>query len=378
MNKIKVCHLTTAHNSNDIRIFQKECTYIAKNDLFDVYLVAKGKSRTENNVKVIGIDKEYNRYKRMLLFSKEIFKKALSLDCDIYHIHDPELLPYARKLKKKNKKVIFDSHENVSEQILIKDYIPYFFRKMISKIYKIYENFIVKKLDSVIFPCTINGLHPFENTSKKSIIVANYPIIDMLDIDINNIDNTDSMITFAYVGSLSENRGVTVLLEAFAKVNNKCRLILAGDFESNEYRKNLEDKGLLNNVDYRGFCNTDEVNMIYREAQVGISNLLNIGQYHKLDTFPTKVFEYMINSMAVIVSDYSFAKTMIDKYKFGVCVDPSSVDELVNAMIFFIENPHECISMGNKGKLLGNEKFNWQNESNKLIALYRSIIDITK
>ena len=53
----------------------------------------------------------------MLFTAKDIYKKALEIDADIYHFHDPELLPYGLKLKKKGKSVIFDSHENYSEQI---------------------------------------------------------------------------------------------------------------------------------------------------------------------------------------------------------------------------------------------------------------------
>lgn len=51
---IKVCHLTSAHDSDDVRIFQKECVSIAEDASFDVYLIAPGASREEKNVKVTG------------------------------------------------------------------------------------------------------------------------------------------------------------------------------------------------------------------------------------------------------------------------------------------------------------------------------------
>ena len=56
-----------------------------------------------------------SRMARMLLTTKRIYKKSLEQDADIYHLHDPELLPYALKLKRKSKCVIFDSHENILE-----------------------------------------------------------------------------------------------------------------------------------------------------------------------------------------------------------------------------------------------------------------------
>lgn len=37
---MKICHLTSAHNNNDTRIFYKECVSLAKK--YDVYIVARG------------------------------------------------------------------------------------------------------------------------------------------------------------------------------------------------------------------------------------------------------------------------------------------------------------------------------------------------
>ena len=85
-----------------------------------------------------------SRLKRILFFTKKIYKAALKLDSDIYHIHDPELLPTAAKLAKRGKIVIFDSHENVTGQIEEKTYIPKLFRKIIAKVYSVFEKNVLK------------------------------------------------------------------------------------------------------------------------------------------------------------------------------------------------------------------------------------------
>ena len=50
----KVCHVTSVHESDDLRIFDKECISLAKNKDMKVYLVARGESRIEQGVSVIG------------------------------------------------------------------------------------------------------------------------------------------------------------------------------------------------------------------------------------------------------------------------------------------------------------------------------------
>ncbi len=97
---MRICHMTSAHEYSDDRIFIKECTSLAENG-YETFLVSKGSSKIENGINVVGAgEMPQSRWKRMTGFTKEIYKLACKLDCEVYHFHDPELLPYGRKLKK--------------------------------------------------------------------------------------------------------------------------------------------------------------------------------------------------------------------------------------------------------------------------------------
>lgn len=177
---IKVCHMTSVHAPEDVRIFKKECVSLARAG-YDTYLVEQGETYDKNGVHIIGVGTQENsRFARMFKMTKRVYEAALKVDADIYHFHDPELLPYGLKLKKKGKKVIFDSHENTSQLILEKKYIPGFLRVGISKAYKSYEKKICKKLDVVIY-VTPNVRKQFKALNKNALFIANYPLL---------IDNT--------------------------------------------------------------------------------------------------------------------------------------------------------------------------------------------
>ena len=171
---VRVCHVTSVHPSNDGRIFRLECQSLAANG-YKVYLVAQGESREENGVQVVGIGKApENRVARMLMFARKAIEKSLELNCDIYHLHDPELLQFALLLKRKGKVVVFDSHENTLEQIEEKEWIPLLIRKPLSGLYIKYASYVFKKLDALV-SVTPHIVAQLKEINSNTWMITNYP-----------------------------------------------------------------------------------------------------------------------------------------------------------------------------------------------------------
>ena len=127
-----VLHITSVHQRFDIRIYRKQL-----NSLSQFYktslLVADGMGyQFINNIDIYDVGSSNSRIKRMFKTTDIIYRKALSIEADIYHLHDPELLPVALKLKKQGKIVIFDAHEDFPKQVLTKHYLNPIIAKLIS------------------------------------------------------------------------------------------------------------------------------------------------------------------------------------------------------------------------------------------------------
>lgn len=367
---IKVCHMTSVHDSQDVRILKKQCTSLAAAG-YDTFLVAKGQSYTESGVRVVGIGAVTGgRIKRMTQVTKRIYQTALSLDCDIYQIHDPELLPYAIKLKQKGKKVIFDSHENYVMQMQEKYYIPKIARKLISGFYERYQNYVLGRLDGVIFPCLKDGKDIFAEKCANSAIIGNQAKLEEFYAHYNeNVRKIER--SACHVGALTYSRGIRHLIEAANLAEAK--LILGGKLSPIPFAEEVANLPQFSNVEHRGFCSRDQVLDIYAESRIGVCTILNVGQYNQYDNFATKVYEFMSMGLPVILARSAYAEKVNAQYNFAILVDPANVEEIANAMAYLFAHPEIAKQMGANGRRAVKEECNWGVEEKKLLMLYEKI-----
>jgi glycosyltransferase involved in cell wall biosynthesis len=362
---MKVCHITSVHKSNDVRIFHKECISLAEND-FEVFLVVPNtESREQNGVKIIGVEvKESSRIKRFLKTSKMIYKKALEINADVYHFHDPELIRFGIKLLKKGKKVIYDVHEDVPRQILEKYWIPSFFRRLIASVFEKYENRAAKKMSYVITatPFIRDRFLKYNNNTND---IKNYPILQ----NYNKVEWSDKKNLICYIGGIFKIRGIEEILKSLD--NTQMGLSLAGLFSPPSLKKELENLKSWKKVIYHGFLGREEINNILSEAKIGIVTLHPTVNY--IDALPVKLFEYMSAGIPVIASNFPLWKEIIEGNNCGICVNPLDVNEISEAINYLTENEDIAREMGLNGRKAVEEKYNWATEEKKLMIIYKKI-----
>lgn len=370
---IKVCHMTSAHEPGDQRIFYKECKSLAKAG-DEVYLVQRGKSGEEAGVHIVGVGQPSGgRLSRMTTFARKVYEAALALDAELYHLHDPELLPYGLKLKKKGKKVIFDSHELYAVQMANKPYLPVLVSKCMAWCYRRYECFVFKRIDAVIYPCTFNGVLPYERVAKRVVLIDNVPKLDELYDQYRADVQRDKTSPMCYIGSMARSRCIKEIVLAAGKTG--IPLVMAGGFSTPEFQREIED--LLKqytNISWLGPVPHDKVASIMHDAYLGLCPEKNEGQYNTVDNLATKSYEYMSMGLPVIVADYLYSRKVMETYQYGICVDPDDVDSIAQAMQYLYNHSEEARQMGENGRRAVKETFNWGVEEKKLLALYDKIL----
>lgn len=366
----KIAHLTSAHTRTDTRIFLKECLSLVKKG--DVYLVvADGKGDSvEQGVKVLDVGKHRGRLDRFLRTGNKIYKRAVEINADVYHLHDPELIPMGLKLKKSGYKVIFDAHEDLPKQILGKPYLNKFCTYPISFIVKLYEWWACSEFDGIV-TATPYICKKFETINNRCVDINNYPILGELG---QEKDWALVESSCCYVGDLSSIRGAKTLIQSLSLTKDKTKLLFAGEIGEPGLIELLQGKEGWKKVEKLGMISRGEVKKLFEKSFAGIVTFYPLPNH--IDSQPNKMFEYMSAGLPVIGSFFPLWKEILEENHCGLCVDPTSATQIANAINYLENNKNVAKKMGENGQKAVWSKYNWAVEEQKLFDFYEKVLAI--
>lgn len=363
----RIAHLSTAHPRRDIRIFYKECRSLAANG-HDVHLcVGDGKGEEiSDNVSIHDIGASHGRFQRILLQPWAMLMQAKALKADIYHFHDPELLPVGLLLTWSGHKVIYDSHEDVPRQILSKFWIKPRLRSFISWAVESFENFCARRFTAIVAAVPFIG-ERFAKLNKRTVVVNNFPLPEELNL-VTPRENCKR--TICYIGSISRIRGAMEMLKVLEHMGDT-RMILAGPIASTDLEAEMRAAPGWKYVDYRGLFNRQQLQDILAESRVGL--LVLHPEPNHMKSQPNKMFEYMAGGLPIVASDFPFWRELLDVTGAGICVDPMNIDAIAGVISYLLDNPDVARRMGQSGAEAVAKTYRWDNEERKLLELYAEI-----
>jgi glycosyltransferase involved in cell wall biosynthesis len=362
---MKICHLTSVHPRNDTRIFIKECRSLARAGHEVSLVVADGLGNAvRDNVNIVDVGRARGRWTRMTRVAPAVGAAGLALNADAYHLHDPELLPVGLWLKWRGKRVVFDAHEDVPRQLLDKPYLNRRLARPMAAVYERFENFACSRLDAIVAatPTIRDRFAPLHN---RCIDVNNFPSLEEFPSGARVGPNAGAV---AYVGAISQTRGIREIVAAMGLTKAACTLELAGRFAPPGLKDEMASRPQWRHVRFHGQIDRDEVRNLLQRCFAGLVTLHPTASY--LDSLPVKMFEYMGAGLPVIASDFPLWRDIVQRHGCGVCVDPRDPAAIAAAIDNLAARPAEAARMGANGRLAIETVYNWAPELDKLLRLY--------
>jgi glycosyltransferase involved in cell wall biosynthesis len=299
--------------------------------------------------------------------------KALRSRADVFHFHDPELLPWGVLLHWVTRKpVIYDSHEYLREDILGKHWIPSPLRKPVATIANRVEKWSASRLSGVI-AVTDEMADRFRPYRANVITVKNLPPAP-------TIEGTPVRRPIViYAGLMNVERGLDILFETATLVRAEfpaTEFHILGTVEWYGIDPSIASKRPGEweavGVHFMGTVPQPEVAPRLAEASVGWLPR-NPEVANNLLAWPNKLVEYMVVSLPVVASDLPLQASVVRDAECGIVVEALSPAAHAAAIIELLRNPGKIERLGANGKRAALSLYTWEAESEKLQSLYRSL-----
>jgi len=335
-----------------------------------ILIVADGLGdESKDGVRIVDAGKPRGgRVGRFLRSSVAVCRRARNFKPDIYHFHDPELIPFTLPIAVLGGRVIYDIHENLPEQTTRKHYLPTIVRKPLGWLLGFIENSAVPMFAGAV---TVIPEIARRFPAHKTIEVRNYPDLDEIQRGTKPFVEREANVL--YLGAISETRGIReILMASSADEERNFDLVLAGRWVPTTLREELSPVIEKSGVRDLGFLGRDEVNELLGSVRAGLVTLHPEGGYDV--ALPVKLFEYMAAGLPVVVSDFPLWREIVERAGAGILVDPSDVDAIRLALNRIAGDPALAETMGRSGRAAVERDYSWGGQANRLADFYRRIL----
>ena len=367
MKPPRVVHLTTVHHPFDPRIFWKQASS-GRGAGFDVYLVAQHtQAEIREGVHVVPLPPVKGRYRRIVL-QRRALAAAQALQADIYHFHDPEVIPLAWRLKQATgARIIYDMHEDYRGHGPVE-----------GRLLRALERWCFTWVDHVV---VANEAHAEIVVGAPVTCIANY---------VKSIDASSSVSTLRsleavrllYTGVMAKPRGLAALLSlagVIVRRNLPWRIDLVGVcYRAADRRRadaRIEAEGLdevVRRVGWDSYVPWPDMEPFYRHAHVGLA--LWEPERDHLTKIPTKFYEYLHHGLPILCSDFPRWRAFIDDHGCGAVVDPHDAEAAIDRLTAWLDDPARYRHLS-AAALRTAPRYRWDVMGKRLVALYEELLD---
>lgn len=362
---MKIAHVAPLHERYDVRVFQKQCRYLADAG-YDVTLItADGRGDgIADGIAIVDVN--------VPPVSPRLYPRAcwramkVAWNFDRIHFHDGFFLPFAVLLALCGKSIIYDVHEDYRNVALgwkgnglaLRAFYLFFV---------IFE-FLGDKFFARSIAATPAIARRF--SASKCSLVQNYPVLSEVRPD--RASDAPRHNQFCYVGGIALRRGAKEMAEAAqivsATLGIPC-LVMAGATNQAGTDEAINAAVQDGSVKCLGQVSRHDASALMGSSLAGL--LLFHADPNHVDAQPNKLFEYMAAGLPVIASNFPLWRELVEDAGCGIVVDPSDSSAIADAMFSIFAAPELARKMGEQGRTAVSSRLNWEHEFGELLNAYK-------
>ncbi|MGW8121964.1 glycosyltransferase [Roseivirga echinicomitans] len=192
-------------------------------------------------------------------------------------------------------------------------------------------------------------------------------------------NSTNERLQIGYVGTISQGRGIELIVELSKKLGHLDFHIIGGRKED-LVNIGIVDTGELENVFFHGFVSPKEAALARKRCDILLAPyqenvMIRSGKNTAAYMSPLKVFEYMEAGKAIIASDLPVLREVLIDKSNCILVAPASLSEWYDKLIYLSENSllHQQLGANAKHDLLTN--YTWEKRAACILAFVNEQIE---
>jgi glycosyltransferase involved in cell wall biosynthesis len=184
--------------------------------------------------------------------------------------------------------------------------------------------------------------------------------------------NPDHLLLILQGTGINIDRGGEELIDAVS-LSDKVSLMVIGSGDQFEFLiEKVSKMGLTGQIKFINKLEWKDLMRYTRSADVGLSldKNSNLNYYYSL---PNKIFDYISAGIPVIATDLCEVARIINNYNCGILISEST-PEVISKAILKLRDNRDLLSELKRNSALASETLNWENESLKVVELYKSVL----
>jgi glycosyltransferase involved in cell wall biosynthesis len=363
-----ICHFTTVHEADDVRIFYKECVSLSKIKNYKVVIAASGNIPKTKNITHYRIPKARTYRPLRILISQLIaLRLVIRLKADVWHIHDPELLPAAALMIFLKRRVIWDSHEDYFRQFVqglnYRIYVPRSIRPIVKCIVESLLLYIDKNAAGIV--CATSSMAE-KYVNKNTVVVGNEVVLNEFKESKPKFINK----TVVYTGQPSSHQCYREIVEAISKIPDIKLIVACREFNQNDMSYSIA--ALSERFQYLGWLDRNKLSELFSNSSLGLVTYSNSSNHQ--DNQPNKFYEFCAAGLPILATPTRSNKVLIENSKAGILATGFDSESILLALIELFSSEVNWLKHSNSGKNWVKKNGNWANSEIALHEMYLKVL----